>query len=80
MAALAGDLVEGVDLGFGEKEAAGGGGVLGEGGLDLAGDDGAGVAVSLGHRVANWLLAGLTLLAITLVGAGERANGRTESD
>lgn len=46
----------------------------------MGGDDGAGVAVSLGHRVANWLLAALTLLTITLVGAGERANGRTESD
>jgi uncharacterized membrane protein YbhN (UPF0104 family) len=45
----------------------------------MGGDGGAGVAVSLGHRVANWLLAGLTLIAITMVGATERPSGQTES-
>ena len=45
----------------------------------MGGDEGAGVAVSLGHRVANWLLAGLTLLTITMVGATERPSGPTES-
>lgn len=45
----------------------------------MGGEDGAGVAVSLGHRASNWLLAGLALLTITLAGAGERGSGQTES-
>lgn len=45
----------------------------------MGGEDGAGVAVSLGHRASNWLMAGLALLTITLAGATERAPEPTES-